>query len=277
MSNLRIVYDNAANRRSSLVASSTAGSLNANNLLSETKSKVWRSTSTSATLTVEWDTAEFVGVVALPFCNFTATATMRVRGYESKTDTEPTFDTSDVLCCAYPPLGLWDWGTMPLGVNSYAYGGGAYAVVWFPITPVEKLAIDITDTANTSGYVEASRLVTGAYWSPENGVNYGARITPADMSKHERTDSGDLKTDRGAMYKALTVDLSMMPAGDRNRLWDIVRGNGMTKPIFFSLRPESDDPAEEQMYQIYGKLSRQSTITYQFINQFNAPLEIEEV
>jgi len=277
MSNLRIVYDNATDRKSSLVASSSAGSLGVNNLLTETKSQVWRSTSTSATLTIEWANAEFVGVVALPFCNFTSTATMRVRGYTGAADSVPVFDTGAKLCCAYTPFGLWGWGSQPLGVNAYSYGGATYAVVWFETTPVEKIVIDIDNTGNSSGYVEASRLVTGAYWSPENNCNYNARITTNDMSKHGRTDSGDLKTDRGAMYKSIALDLSMMPSGDRNRLWDIIRGNGITRPIFFSLSPESDDPSEEQMFQIYGKLSRQLAITYQFINQFNAPLEIEEV
>ena len=65
---MRIVADNAADR-STLIASSTAGLLAASNLLTDIKSEVWRSTGTSATLTMSWPVAELVGMVALPFCS----------------------------------------------------------------------------------------------------------------------------------------------------------------------------------------------------------------
>lgn len=271
-----MVYDNAADR-ATVSVSSAAGSLGAANLLTDTKSEVWRSTSTSATLTINFDEQEIVGVVALAFCSLTSTSTIRVRGYELAGDASPAFDTGSVLACAYAPLALWDWGTEALGVNAYSYGGGTYGVVWFEQMAVEKLVVDIADTANPLGYVEASRLITGSYWSPENNCEYGATVNYADMSKHERTEAGDLRTERGARYKQISINLTFMPAADRARLWDIVRGNGISKPIFFSLTPESDDPVEEQTFQLYGKLSKAAATSYQFINQFSAPLELEEV
>jgi hypothetical protein len=78
MSNLRIVSDNAVDR-ATLTASSTAGVLAVTNLQTDTKSDVWRATGLAATISALWTSPESVQAVALPFCNLSPTATMRVR------------------------------------------------------------------------------------------------------------------------------------------------------------------------------------------------------
>lgn len=274
MANLRIVYDNAADR-ATLSASASVGTLVAANLLTDTKSEVYRSSTTSATITLTWATAEVVGVVALPFCSLTSSATVRVRGYPTSGSSTPSFDTGAKLAVS-SSFGTGNWGTS-LGVNSYAYGGGAYAVNWFTPTSVGKIVIDIVDSSNTLGYVEASRVVVGSYWTPTYNADYGVEVSPVDMSKHERSDAGDLRTERGALYKTLRVDLSFMPAADRASLWNLLKTNGLSKPLFFSLSPEVSDSSEESLFQVYGKQSRQTSIRYQFANQFSASLELEEI
>lgn len=79
MANLRIVTDNAVGRAASLIASSAAGGLVAAQLAEDRKSSVWRGTGKTERLTVRWDDAEEVGAVALPFCNLSPTARIRVR------------------------------------------------------------------------------------------------------------------------------------------------------------------------------------------------------
>lgn len=276
MSNLRIVYDNASDR-ATITASSTAGSLVVSNLQTDMKSKIWRSTSTTATLTVVFDQAEIVGCVALPFCSLTSEATIRVRGYTLATDPSPSLDTGVKLAAGGASFDALAWGSVPLGVNAYMYGSKTYGSIWFTQGTYEKLVIDIEDDVNPLGYIEASRLVIGAYWSPLKNAEYGVELNLIDNSRNERSDSGDLRTDRGIMYKTMSFDLSMMDYIDRNMLFNIVRNNGTYKPVFLSLTPEADDPTEEQIYQIYGKLPSQTSIRYQFINQFNSKIDIEEV
>lgn len=274
--NLRVVYDNAADR-ATLSASSEAGNLVVSNLLTNYKAEVWRSTGTSATVTLTWDASEFVGMIALPFCNLTSAATFRVRGYTHATDSTPAFDTGAAVAAAGTSLEDLGWGSQPLGANAYAFSARAYGVAWFAIVPVEKIILDITDTSNPLGYLEASRIVAGAYWTPDNNADYGADLGLADTSKQERSDAGDLHTDRGMMHKTLSFNLGLMTAQDRNSFWNIIKRNGLYSPIFISLSPESDDTMEEEMFQIYGKLTKLSTIKYQFINQFSSQIEIEEV
>ncbi|MGW8391127.1 phage head spike fiber domain-containing protein [Pseudoduganella sp. HUAS MS19] len=78
MSNMRIVYDNAVSR-AVLTASSTAGALAPANLQVDSKASVWRSVGKTARLTAVWPAAEEIAAVALPFCNLSPSATMRVR------------------------------------------------------------------------------------------------------------------------------------------------------------------------------------------------------
>jgi hypothetical protein len=78
MSNMRIISDNAADR-ATLTASSTAGALSVTNLQTDVKSDVWRAIGTSARLTATWAALETIQGVALPFCNLSPTALMRVR------------------------------------------------------------------------------------------------------------------------------------------------------------------------------------------------------
>lgn len=276
MPNLRIIYNNEVDK-ATVVASSTAGSLVASNLQLDVKSTIWRSTTLTPTLTFTWASATIVAGFALAFTNLTSSSTIRVRGYTEEVDIVPVFDTGAVA--AVPStLSSVLWGQTPLGVNSYAYGGGSTASLWWAAVPIKKMVVDISDTANPQGFVEASRAIAGPYWSPVYNVQHGAlKVSAEDTSKHDRTDAGDLLTDRGVLYKAISLDLSLMPAVDRNTVWQILRGNSMAKPVFLSVTPESDDPSEEQMYTIYGKLTKGSALTYQMYNQSSVPLNIEEI
>lgn len=277
MANLRIVHDNAVDNILAITASTTAGTLVAANLLTDIKTSVWRSTSTTASLTATWTASQLVGCVILPFTNLTSTATIRVRGYTLAADTTAIFDTGTILACPYTALDLWKWGTVSLGVNSFTYGGGAYASAYFSITSVKKLVIDIVDTDNTSAYIEASRLIAGTYWTPERNAGFGASVTPEDTTKQYRTEGGDLMTDVGIRFRKVSISLPVMSSADRASLWRIIRGAGMSKPIFFSLFPEnSADTDIEQAYAVYGKLSTMSAITISNYNIYSSTIEIEE-
>ena len=78
MNNMRILYDNAADR-ATVTASSTAGALVAANLLTDRKSEVWRATGSTASIYAVWPSGATMQAVALPFCNLSPTAMLRVR------------------------------------------------------------------------------------------------------------------------------------------------------------------------------------------------------
>lgn len=279
MSKLKIIYDNAIDR-ATLAASSTAGVLVVDNLKIETKSKVWRSVGTTATISATWTVSEILSGVALPFTNLTSTATIRVRTYTDTAGTILFFDSGTMLAAPYVALGLWDWGTTPLGVNAYAYGGGTYGRCWFRpigVGAVKKVVVDLIDTDNPSGYIEVSRFVTGAAWSPTFNTSYGLTVTPIDTSANSRTDGGDLITQNGIRSKSMNFDLSSMLASDKQKFSSIVRGNGKPKPLFISIFPDDNDSDKEQTYQIYGKLSDLGSLAMPNPLLYSSQISIEEI
>jgi hypothetical protein len=275
--NIRIIYDNAADR-AALATSSTAGDLSAANLLTDIKAAVWRSVGPTGTITAIWAKAETIAGVALPFCNLTSLATVRVRGYVEAGDALPLFDTGAVYACPAPVLGLWNWGSQPFGSNAFAYGGAAYGRVWIPVPgAVKKLVIDIDDSTNPAGYVEVSRLVCGAYWSPQYNFDRNAPITPVDNSTHYRNGAGDLLTDIGTRHRKQTLNLSFLSPADRAAMWNILVGNGMPKPILISLYPDDVDALLEQTHQLYCKLMTTGAMSSPSFRRFANSLDLEEV
>ena len=293
--NLRIIYQNLADS-ATITASSTAGITSPTNLAKDTKSLIWRSALSGASvvkanLVVNF-TSAIVGGVMLPFCNLSPTATIRVRGYTgalptmggsvdvptvSTTGTE-IFDTGDVIAAPYQVLGLWDWGAIPLGVNSYSYGGGTYGRVWLPTQKAcTSLLIQISDPSSTDKYIELSRLVIGSYWSPKFNTSFGLSSTFKDLSTHERSVSGDLLTVRGIRYRSMQFDLQWLTPEDRLQFTRILKGNGISNSLAISLFPDSsEDWDKEQSHQIYGKLSQLSDIQHPMFGIYSTTVDIEE-
>jgi hypothetical protein len=278
MSNkLRIIYQNAADS-ATIAASTTAGSLTTANLKTDTKSEVWRSTATSATLTLTWTDAQIISGVILPYCNLTSLATIQAEGYAETADVVPLFDTGAVEACPAPVLGLWNWGSEAFGSNAFSYGGGTYGRVWIPVPgAVKKLVITLTDTTNAAGYIEAGRLVAGAHWSPSLNADYGATITWVEASTQVRTEAGDLLTDTGTKHRVMSFTLGDMPEEDRNMLNTLLVGNGMSRPLLFSLYPEDENARLEQDYQLYCKLQTPKGIGTPYFRRFSGAMDLEEI
>ena len=276
MSNLRIIYDNAADR-AVLTASSQVGELGVANLKTDEKCEILRAAGTALTITATLPIGEIVGGVALPFCNLSAAATIRVRAYAEPGDAAPVVDTGAVLACAYSPLGAFAWGATRLAVNAFSYGGGTYARAWFNRTTARHFIIDLDDPNNRAGQIEVARLVMGNYWSPENNASYGAGVTPVDTSEQYRTAGNSQQVSRGAQYRKLAFPLDCMTPIDRANLWRIVRGNGLSQPVFISLLPDNADPELEQAHQVYGRLSSLAAITIPRFEAYATTFDIEEL
>lgn len=258
--NLRILNSNTAD---SCTITAGSGNATAPNMLLDFKSAVWRSAAgvTTALITMQWASAKFINMVALAFTNLSSTATLRFRGYTLAGDASPA---TDVTRSSF---------------LSNAITGQVHACVFTPATDAfEKVTILITDTSNTDGYLEVSRIIAGVYWSPTYTAEMGASIGIVDTSKSERTDSGDLFTDRGRQFKTMSFDMSVLTSTDRNKFYNILTSNGTYKPMFITLTPEdSVDKPGEMLFQIYGKLVRTPAMKYAYFEMFSTQVDIEEV
>ena len=272
MTNLRIIHDNAADR-STLTASTTAGSLLAANMLTNLKGQAHRSTGTSVTYTLTWAATQSVGGVALPATNLTAAATMRVRGYSDTAGTTLVIDSGTSTACPGHSLQAADWPA-PLNSNSFAYGGLAKAVKWLNAHyNVRRIVIDLVDTGNPAGYIDCARIVAGAFWEPVYNAEYGVTSSLQDNSTNTRNDAGDLMSDRAPAHELLSLNLQLLPETDRATIARMIRRNGVYQPIFLALLP-LDGTQAEQDHMIYGKRAN-SALSFDFYNAFSHKFEME--
>lgn len=285
MNNLRIVYNNAADR-AALTAAYQVGALGAANLQTDTKSAVLRSTGVAQTITATWPTQEAVACVALMYTNLTSSARMRVRGYAQPNDPDPILDTGNIYPSKEAVHGSYPWGTMPLGwnayrwggVNTWAQGGGSDAVVWFDSVRVRRLVIDIDLRYSQETYIEFSRLVVGDYWEPENSADSGASLQIQDTSENYRTAAGDLRTARGVTSDKISINMSHLDLLDRAKLMRILRECGKDRAMLFSLFPDNpDEPLVEQDHMIYGKIVNLDAVVTPYYQNYSAPLQIEGI
>jgi len=271
MPNLRILKYDYAPTVASISSSTQATGFLDDHIITKFKNQTYRSTATSAQLTLIWTTAIDISMVGLAFTNLTSSATMRVRGYATAGAGSPSFDSGTTACAEGGNLGLFR------GTNTYSYGGGVYAESWFTGDTVEKIIIDVTDSTNPDGYIEIGRLVTGDYYEVSVNPNYGGSTTVTDATTNVRNEAGDLLSELKYQAKTIQLSFGLMPPADREVMYSIFNSNGKNKAIYMSLFPKDSDAKKSQMYRILGKQKEDLTVSQQYFNRETSGIVLEEV
>lgn len=274
MTSMRVLSRNVV-KRASLVASTTAGALAVGNLQSNDKSKVWRAVGTSATITGTLPAAEAIACMHLTHCNLTPAATWRIRLYSGLAGTGLLLDTGNVMACQAPAREPEDW-TPAQAASAYSNGGGAHAFAYFTSTMARSFTIDIIDTANLQGYIEAAAaLVAGTYWEPVESAT-GASMTAVDSTVLYRSAAGGQLADAGTIHRVLPIELGYMLAADRAKLVNILMSS-RASPILVDLLPGSGDLALRRDMMIYGRRAKDSEITLKHAIAYGSSVEVEEI
>lgn len=281
MTNTRILFNNAADR-ATLTASTTAGALAVDSLKTDVKGEVWRATGTSAALTARLPSAETISCLVLPLTNMTVDGTVRVRVSADGVDLSDTaayiLDTGAVRAVVAAPDPVLGWGNTVQGANTFAYGGGACAVVWIPGAPSGAgVRVDLADPGNPAGYVEASRLAFGAYWELAINPDTGLALSIDDTDMQTRNGAGDLTTLVGTRHRRLALKLSSLSASERAKLWSVMRANGKAISLFVSVFPGCGDASLEASHQMWCRLTDTSSVAATAFTQYAAPLTFAEV
>lgn len=241
--NMRIVDSNIAlNSTMTEVNASSSNPVVALN--KRGKSKTWTTFSLTTSLIVVFSKIETVSCASFCLSNFSSAATMQVEFYDTAGSGTPSSSTAFINCCEYSPAENTTVG--------FSYAGGTYATVYFPETTAAKIKINILDTANTDGKLEAAYLVVGKYWSPSVNAEYGLKMSYVDSSKRSRNGAGDLMVDNGFINKELAFNLNWLNDVDRKKLVQMSYAQGMNNLIFIDVYPKSTDKNQQQIHQIYG-------------------------
>lgn len=276
MSKLAFII-NDSTYRATIVASSTSGSLVANNVKTDERSEVWRSVGTSATLTMTWPTAENIGAMAFGWTNMTATGTVQIEVYALDTDPTPmltnTFFADNAL-----PLGEFNFGNDPLLAGSAQAAGMATQVqAWLTQQCVaRKVVVTFTDTNNPDGYVQVAKICTGVRYSLSTNPSYGVNLEFIDRSIYERTESGVLRSDARGLYRKVTMDYRGLNKADLVSIMNVLY-NARTFTTFLSVFPGEGD-IKAEAYAMFGKIVGGFGHAYSSYNRWDfRTLTFEEV
>lgn len=236
-------------KSATLSASSTASGFSVNNLKSDLKSATWRSTAVSSqTITATWSAVQTVNAVGIAFANFLVGSTVRVRLFTNTGDLSPIVDSGiKTISFVYPPPA----GFTANNLSSFAYGGGNYYFLTVQQGSIRKLEVIMQNPSGTDSFIEVSRIVAGAYFSPQYGARLGAGVGFEDLTLNDKTDSGNVVIDRRPVSKIIEVELPALSTDEREQMQEIVRRNSRHTPVFIS-GIKSNTGAIGQDFSIYG-------------------------
>ena len=166
------------------------------------------------------------------------------------------YDSGTVTAVDGSTLGDLDFGVEPLGGGVFdALLGQQWALIYF--TRIQALSgiVRITNTDNSYGYLEASRLFAGDYL--ELLINPGTiDFGWEEDTAQSRSAGGSLRSDGKINYRALEVEVQFIDATQRADLADQLRYAGRRKDIFIAAFPDET-----------GEIARDYTMLAKFVGR----------
>lgn len=266
------IYASTADARA--VLSGPAASAHPVSNLLRDDHRVWRAAGSNATLTLTWPAAEWVSGIALVRHNLTVHASWRITG---SLDGVPTLLQDWASAAPAQGLGQLAWGVEPVGVNAATSMAAPLASVHL-VEPVlvDSLVIELEDVGNTSGYLQAGRLIAGLHWSPAVGTVYGVQMRRATTGKRQDTDSGQVTISRGVRYRELVFQIPALTAAERTQMWTHIESIADDRPVLVALFPSAANPALDALHAVYGWWPAQQGAAYGAFDRFSTDVTIRE-
>jgi len=152
------------------------------NLQDERVAKVARSsdaTTASTVIDVDLGSAQPIFVLALVGHNLSDSADIQVRGDDSTAFGSPDYNTGTVGAIVTAAQAL-DWGDL---TRTWVHVCSAVATARY-------WRVNIYDTGNSDGYVQAGRVVIAQGWQPTINMDYGAQFGVQTYTQEVLSDGG---------------------------------------------------------------------------------------
>ncbi len=216
------------------------------NLQIPSRGRVARSTSAAVQeIKFTWNgSGNYLNFLTLFRHNLEPGATWRVQLYSDAAWTTQIYDSGTGYAYVADTLGDLDFGVDPLGSGIFdSFLGQRFSVVFFNSVLALSGKVTITDTGNSAGYVEASRLFAG------DGVEltYNASAIDFDWledTTQSRSDGGSLRSDAKIAYRALGLKVDWIDSLQRSTFADMARYAGKRKDLFVSAYPQAGGELE---------------------------------
>lgn len=239
MPNLRIVPTNAVDAATLSSADFTA-TLPVTNLQLEGRARVARTTNATGTKTINGNFAgtTLCSALVLYGHNLSGTATWRLRLYAGANQTGTVvYDSTTLTPQTVVGWGAFQWGVESWGSYIFRDWEQPFYSLFFADTYALSFKLELTDSLNPAGYLQAGRLIMGRYLSPYYNASYGLSLSWDTTSQQRRTLGGSVRTDRRATFRRLSFDLEALAAGERALWLDLARSMSLHKEMFVSVYP----------------------------------------
>jgi hypothetical protein len=274
MANLRLIYNNVADK-ATITASSTASGFATTNMQNTQKTSVHRSTSTSTvTYTLKWASAQSINSIALPTTNLLAGDKIDVVLYAVDTTdvAGPVAQLINKNACSGRAMVLQD-GSTTSTYKDFGLGGDTKTSLWFTKAySIQAMQITLT-RATIAQQIDCARIVCGQYWEPTRQISRGIDLGTQDQSDITTTRSGNTYVDRKTISDTLNFSIEYMSDQDRKTLLQIMRTWGNNGLIYYCLFPDNDNTEYTQAYSIYGRLQN-TTLQYQYFGFYSSSIQL---
>ena len=267
-----------------LSGGSWSGSLPLANLQDRQPSIVARSTSAAAANTIvncDFGEARTISFVALLKHNLTQQGQWRVRLSNDAAFATSLYDSGqiDIWPTVYPfGVGLWGefvWGGKLTTAEAATYGINAYRVLAASVF-ARYLRIELFDTANAAGYLQAGRLIAAPAWQPSINLQYGWQIEQVDESRKTRSRGGQTYVDIVPKARRLSFALASL---EEDEMWgyayELDRQKGVGGDILVMVDPAKTTHLHRQT--VYGTLAQTSPIANPAFARFDKAFAVEEL
>jgi hypothetical protein len=219
---------------------SWSASLPVTNVADRRLSRVARSSNALAASTqfeVDLKTARDVGLVALLLPNISSVGTVRVRASNSAGSFgSPVYDSGTVTVWPAGETAETMEGLTPVFVDLLTLSSACR--YWL---------VEITDTANTAGYLEVARLVLAKAWQPSRNMAYGARLPLETETERMVTDGASAVYNERPTRRSYEFDLALLPEAEiMDSGFELQRIAGTSRQIFFVFDPDDTGKRMQQ-------------------------------
>ena len=279
MSNLRMITDNLADSATLTASPAMAATLDVNNLKNDQRVEVARTTSTDdQAILLDLPSPDFFSAACLYGHNLSGAAQWRWRLYSSANqEGSLVFDSG--LVRAVPIFTLGDygprWGVLPLGYSIFDGWDARFSTIWHPRVIAQSARLDIQDSGNSAGYLQARRLLAGDYVSYRYNCDANPTLTWVDTDEVRRTAGGSLDTKQGIQYRQLELTYSFLQHSERGDFLETMRRIRKSQSILMSLFPEQGGRLERD-YTMLCKKTDGGAMTYAYPHH-QTSLTLEEI
>lgn len=209
--------------------------------------------------------------------NLTTAGSLRLKIWDGMNQSGTLlYDSGAINLGVVKGWGEFTWGIDPWGAPAFSSWAVSYFVQWFAaIQGAMSFEIQISDPANTAGYMEVARVFLGAYFEPQSNFEYGIDLSWEEDTEQERTEGGSLRSDNREPYRLLRLDLNELSDGERALMMEILRLNGKRSDFFVSCFPGFGGNKERD-YQFAAKIVQMPKVKHHIPRYFKNELVLAE-